>query len=338
MPEALVIQTAFAGDLILTTPLIEAVATCADGNVVDVLCIPGTAPLLENNPHVREILPYDKKTGRPGLLGMMQQLSRRGYDLCISPHRSMRSAMLARASRAKQRISFDRSAGGPLYTQRIPYERSAHEVDRNLSLLHSMDCTLPAILRPALYPADAHREEVVKFFNPEDAPFLVLAPGSVWATKRWTTEGFASLADAMRDRYRIALIGGRGDEALCREISETLPPGDQVNLAGKLSFLASAYLIEQARMLVSNDSAPVHIASAMGTPVVEIYGATSPAYGFTPYAVPHRIVQREDLPCKPCAIHGGDHCPIQTFVCMRELSSTTVQQAVEDLLAETAVE
>jgi heptosyltransferase-2 len=156
----------------------------------------------------------------------------------------------------------------------------------------------------------------------------------VWATKRWTEEGFAELGRAFAEGFRIVLVGGPDDAALCERIAAALPTG-AVNAAGALSFLASAALIWKARVLVSNDSAPVHVASAMGTPVVEIFGATAPAFGFTPYEVPHRIVERSDLACKPCAIHGGAHCPIKTFDCMRGLSADNVIQAVRALLAET---
>ena len=103
--------------------------------------------------------------------------------------------------------------------------------------------------------------------------------------------------------------------------------------AGTLGWLASACLVRDARLLISNDSAPVHLASAMGTPVVEIYGATVPAFGFTPFAVPHRIVGLEGLACRPCGIHGGDRCPIGTFECMERLPADRVISAAVELLA-----
>jgi heptosyltransferase-2 len=133
--------------------------------------------------------------------------------------------------------------------------------------------------------------------------------------------------------HQVVLIGGAQDVELCDRIANLAASLNVVSLAGRLSFLSSAALIDRASVLVSNDSAPVHIASAMGTPVVEIFGATSPDFGFTPYGVAHRIVQREDLDCKPCAIHGGDHCPVKTFDCMEGLSAHTVIEAVHALEA-----
>jgi heptosyltransferase-2 len=107
-----------------------------------------------------------------------------------------------------------------------------------------------------------------------------------------------------------------------------------VNTAGEVPFLVSASLIGGAAVLISNDSAPVHIASAMGTPVVELYGATVPGFGFTPFGVPHRIAEVHGLPCRPCGIHGGDTCPVRTFACMRELDPATIVNAARELMRE----
>ncbi|MDT8324553.1 MAG: glycosyltransferase family 9 protein [Bacteroidota bacterium] len=333
--DILIIQTAFAGDLILTTPLVAATAERFPDAAIDVLCIPGTAGLLNGNPHVRDVITYDKRKRDPGLPAMMRRLARTGYDLCLSPHRSFRSALLARATGAPRRVAFDRTAAAWLYTHIVPYDTGAHEVDRNCSLLSALGILSSPCGRPALYPSRGDRAAADAVLGRrDDRPLLCLAPGSVWATKRWTEEGFTALGRAFADRFRIVLVGGPGDAALCTRIADTLPEGT-VDTAGRLSFLASAALIGSARVLVSNDSAPVHIASAMGTPVVEIFGATVPGFGFTPRGVAHRLVQRDDLSCKPCAIHGGAQCPIKTFECMRGLAPDMVIRAVRDVLAET---
>lgn len=348
----LVIQTAFAGDLVLTTPLIAEAADRYPGAPIDVLCIPSTAPLLVGHPAVRRLLVYDKRRRRPSLFAIMRRLARERYALCLCPHRSMRSALLAYATRANHRIAFDRSAGRWLFTHRMPYREDRHEVARNLSLLAFTGIPDVKLRKPSLYPsaddraaarrlldhaasADADRAPVTVRAPKAAVPFpvLCLAPGSVWATKRWTEEGFAMVTRHFGTRCRVILLGGAEDRALCDRILAAAGPDlCVVNTAGQLGFLASAALIGEAAVLISNDSAPVHLASAMGTPVVEIYGATSPAFGFSPYGVPHRIVQKEGLSCRPCAIHGGDRCPIGTFVCMRELPATDVIRATEELL------
>lgn len=349
----LIIQTAFAGDLILTTPLIEDAARMYPDAAIDVLCIPSTAALLAGHPAVRRCVVYDKRNGDPKLPVLMRALARARYTLCLCPHRSFRSAVLACATRAPRRIAFDRSAAPWLFTETVPYVASRHEVDRNRSLLTGGRAPVPE-LRPRLFPA-AQDQEAVTALCQRHAPggdYICVAPGSVWATKRWTEEGFARLVRHFASTHTVFLVGGAEDRALCARIAarasaeesslispETAPghPPRIVNLAGELGFLAAAALIERAGVLVSNDSAPVHLASAMGTPVVEIYGATVPAYGFSPYGVAHRIMQREDLDCRPCAIHGGTECPIRTFACMRGLEAVRVIEAAEELMRDRGI-
>lgn len=345
----LIIQTAFAGDLILTTPLIEDAARMYPDAAIDVLCIPSTAVLLSGHPAVRRCIVYDKRNRDPKLPVLMRALARARYTLCLCPHRSFRSAVLARATRAPRRIAFDRSAAPWLFTETVPYVASRHEVDRNRSLLTGGRAPVPELRPPRLFPAAQDRDTVTALCQ-RHAPggaYICVAPGSVWATKRWTEEGFARLVRHFASTRTVFLVGGAEDRELCTRIATRagaeepalMSPDEApvhspriVNVAGELGFLAAAALIEGADVLVSNDSAPVHLASATGTPVVEIYGATVPAYGFSPYGVAHRIVQREDLDCRPCAIHGGAECPIHTFACMLGLEAVRVIEAAVELM------
>jgi len=332
MRDILIIQTAFAGDLILTTPLVTETARCFPDAGIDVLCIPTTASLMDGLPAVRRTIMYDKRGRDPGLPALMRTLRNGHYDLCLSPHRSLRSAILARSTRAPVRVAFDRATGSALYTHRVPYDPAAHEVVRNLRLLEAVGFEPEYEATPSLHPAEQDYAAAVDVLGERGGrQYLCIAPGSVWATKRWTEEGFAETAKVLADRWDIVFVGGPEDSERCARIA-AIAGVPAVNTAGKLSLTASAALIGGASLLISNDSAPVHMASAMGTPVVEIFGATVPEFGFTPYGIPYRIVQREGLSCKPCAIHGGNACPIQTFECMRDLSPTAVITAARELL------
>lgn len=338
---ALVIQTAFAGDVVLTTPLLSALKTHA-GAQVDLVCIPATAKLLEGHPALHEVIVYDKR-GKDSLLQLGRRLRKRRYDLCISPHRSLRSAVLARATGAAMRISYDRSAGGFLYTHRVPYDATAHEVHRCLDLLGPLGIDGRAIAAPvSLNPREQHYNEADRVLRDAGItrPAICLAPGSVWATKRWTEDGFIAIGRVLAHKHAIVLLGGSDDRDLCARIAagiaaEAGADADILNTAGTLSFLGSAALLTHARLLISNDSAPVHLASAMRTPVVEIFGATVPSFGFTPWGVPNETVDIGALPCRPCGIHGGDRCPITIFTCMRDLSDTLVLAAAYRLLEQT---
>jgi heptosyltransferase II len=334
MSAFLIIQTAFAGDLILSLPLTQELRRLYPDSRIDLLCIPGTSPLLRNHPAIDEAIPYDKHGGSERLLSVARNLRSRRYDTVFSPHRSLRSALLAFATGARMRVAFDRAAGALLYSHRVRYDPDAHEVVRNLSLLGPLIGDIVTPRGPRLYPDEADFKEahaILARFG-EERPAACIAPGSVWATKRYPEEGFAAVARSLAADCNVILLGGKDDRALCGRIAAALPDDRAVNTSGEVSFLVSAALISIASVLISNDSAPVHIASAMGTPVVEIFGATVPGFGFTPFGVPHRIAELDALSCRPCAIHGGNACPIRTFACMRQLAPEGIVDAARELM------
>ncbi len=335
--KTLVIQTAFAGDLVLTLPLIQSLAHHETDTCVDVLCIPGVSSLLDNHPDISGVITYDKHSDRSlsGLNKLRRILREKQYDVVVSPHRSFRSAMLSYATGAHTRISFDRSAGGVLYTHHEKYGKGWHEIARNLCLLSPLEIP-PWSKRPKLYPDERDYSAADELLHRAGIAheYVCIAPGSVWYTKRWTVEGYAELAvRILADGYQVVLLGGEMDKEICARV-RSLAQDKPVNLSGRLSWLESAVIIERASALVSNDSAPVHIASAMETPVVEIYGPTSPSFGFTPWKTRYRIVSLDGLSCAPCAIHGGRSCPIKSHICMKSLSAEHVYGELNRLLGE----
>ena len=329
----LVIQTAFVGDVVLATPLFEAARTRLGADRIGAVVRPETADLLRNNPNVDEIVVYDKKGRQKGALQLLllaRRLRDAAYDAALIPHRSLRSALLGYLASAPVRAGFDRSAGKLLLTERVPY-RTAHEVERNLSLLAPWPVDTTGI-RPALYPDDADREAADALAReagvaPSEKIFGV-SPGSVWATKRWLPERYAELIRRLSEEYgyRTALFGGAEDRPLCGDIAE-MSGADPLNAAGRLSLLQSAALAARCAAFVSNDTGMGHVAAAMGTRVVAIFGPTVPAFGFAPHGEGHRVVER-DLACRPCSAHGGSRCPIGTHDCMRSITADAVVDAV----------
>ncbi|MDZ7374980.1 MAG: lipopolysaccharide heptosyltransferase II [candidate division KSB1 bacterium] len=335
----LVVQTAFYGDVILATPLVRAAAFLWPQAAIDFLCLPQTSSLLANHPLLRRTIAYDKRGRERGLRSLFR-LARRlrgsGYDLALVPHPSLRSALLVWLARIPVRVGFDRNTGHKLFTHIVPYRREHHEVERNLGLLRPFGLE-GGTWRPELFPSEDDREQVDALLaGLIGSAFAALAPGSVWPTKRWPAPYFAALAAELKRRWGLpgVIVGGSGDAALAAEV-ETLSDGAAYSLAGKLTPLQSAEVIRRAVLLVTNDTAPLHMASATQTPVVAIFGPTIPEFGFGPYRIPHRIAQL-DLPCRPCSSHGGRRCPIGTFACMRELMPERVAGLVEDLLREGA--
>ncbi len=323
----LVIQTAFIGDVVLVTPVFHALRRHWPAAKVHAVVIPSAFPILQHNPNIDRILVYDKhqqNSGPTGLLKLARQLYREAYDIVLAPHRSMRTALLVRMSGAPVRIGFDLNSGGSCYSHRVTYQKSMHEVDRNLSLLQPLGIVAGRIA-PEIFTSEPERQQVSHLLNDSrtQQPLIALAPGSVWPTKRWPESHFIELAQALVGAgYSLCLLGGTQDHDLCARIAAACP-GRAVNTAGLLSLPASTELIRRCRLLVSNDSAPLHLASAAGTPTLALFGPTVPEFGFAPYRSNSAVLGLE-LSCRPCSIHGGRRCPIHTHACMRDLAAETV--------------
>lgn len=333
MPSSLVIQTSFLGDTVLTTPLLAQLARRGE---VDVVATPASAALLANHPAVRTIVVYDKRgadRGLAGFLSLAQRLRHARYDVAFLAQGSLRSAALARVAGIPARIGFDTSAGRWFYTKRVAYREDLHHAARLLRLARPNG--RPATgdeLRPSLYPGDAERSAVDALLARHGVaagePLIALAPGSVWATKRWPF--YAKLAAQLESDVRAVIVGGEDDAELARAIVAAAPRA--IDATGHLSLLASAELIGRAAAIVTNDSAPLHLASAMGTPTVSIFGPTVPAFGFGPLAPKSIVVGHPGLTCRPCDRHGPQRCPLGHFRCMRELDVEMVAEQVRSLL------
>lgn len=338
MPSArkiLIVQTAFIGDVILATPLAQAAHEIFAPCEIDFMAIPAAANLLEKNRSINRVLIFDKRGQQRGLSALWRfakAVRAEKYDLTIVPHRSLRSALLVWLARIPQRIGFDRSAGAFLFTQRVRYQKK-HEVERNLDLLRPFG-EIPEKLKPRVDWDEADAARVTEFTKNADAKriWCALAPGSVWATKRWPADRFAKLANALTSELHaiVFLIGGQSDAGLCREIQQSTSE-NCFNLAGMLSLRQSAVLLDRCAVLISNDSAPTHLGVATNCRVLTIFGPTVPRFGFAPYGEGHGVIEHE-LPCRPCSAHGSKECPIGTHACMLEIAVEEVFTRVKAMI------
>lgn len=320
----LVIQTAFLGDVVLTTPLLSALA--AGHGPVDVITTPAAAPLLETHPGVRRVIRYDKRgkdRGWAGLRGLAGQLKAEGYGTAYLPHRSWRSGAIAKLARIPVRIGF--ADGATLfYTAKVPRPRTGHEVERLLALAPANGS--PAV-DLALTELDYAEADDWLSSHRIAGGFVALAPGSIWGTKRWPY--YDRLAAALD--LPSVLVGGPDDRGLAETIAR-VAPGKTHSAVGTLSLRTSAALIARSRVLITNDSAPLHLATATGTPIVAIFGPTVPRFGFGPRGARDRIVEHEAVTCRPCSRHGPARCPLGHHRCLRELPVELVLQAVRAVL------
>jgi heptosyltransferase II len=348
---SLVIQTSYLGDTVLTTPLIAELATRGP---VDVVVTPAAAELLSNNPFIRTLFVYDKRrtyAGAGGVLRMARDIRRNYLQFAVKDSNaggtrtaymaqgSLRSAALALLAGCHERVGFATSAGRALYTVSWRPRAGMHHVERLWRLAFAapesrggVAAPVGAAPLPRLYPGRAEREAVDAILGGtrDQRPIVALAPGSAWATKRWPY--YAELARRLAPSFRLAIVGSSADSAAARSITETAGAQGVVDATGKLSLLGSAELIGRVALLVTNDSSPQHLASAMGTPTVTIFGPTVPELGFGPLAPYSVAVGHKTLDCRPCHQHGLQKCPLGHLKCMKELDVTNVEAAVWKVL------
>ncbi len=316
MQSFLLIQTAFIGDVILATPLIEKLSKHFPEARIDFLLRKGNETLLKNNPHLHEVLVWDKKHRKhKNLIKNIRIIRNRQYDYVINLQRFFSTALFTVLSGAENTIGFDKNPLSFLFSKKIKHqfgdeEQFVHEVDRNLSLIeHLTDTTF---FLPRLYPSLDDFQKM----NAINRDYICIAPTSVWFTKQYPAGYWVKFINLISENIKVYLLGGPADREACEKIKKANRQPRVKNLAGELSFLESAALMKHARMNYVNDSAPLHIASSVNAPVTAIFCSTVPRFGFTPLSQQSKVLGcKEELDCRPCGLHGFKKCPKGHFKC-----------------------
>jgi len=315
----LIIQTAFIGDVILATPVIEKLKRFFPGARIDFLLRKGNESLLKDHPHLNHLLTWDKKKNKfLNLLKIISEVRKNEYDVVINFQRFASSGIITFLSGAEKKVGFDKNPFSFSFDEKIKHTigDGRHEVNRNLELIKKL--TDESFQLPKLYPSqeDFKTVETYKKLN-----YVCIAPTSVWFTKQLPQQKWLELVGKINRDYNIYLIGGHDDFNACREIINKLGAKNIFNLAGKISLLQTAALMRDAKMNYVNDSAPLHIASAMNAPVTAFFCSTVPAFGFGPLSLKSKIVETElKLACRPCGLHGYKKCPLGHFNCAHSIN------------------
>lgn len=320
----LVIQTAFIGDVILATSVVETLHKAFPEAQIDFLLRKGNENLLTNHPFINQVLVWDKKKGKIlNLLRMTRLVRAQHYDYVINLHRYASTGLITVFSGA-QSIGFNKNPWSFAFTHRMNHTLDAgvHEVDRNHELLSFI--TDNRREPPRLYPTHSDYERVKRF---QTGDYICIAPTSVWFTKQLPANQWIAFIKSVYSKISVIyLIGAPGDKQICENIKNASGLTTVVNLAGELSFLQSAALIQGAVMNYVNDSAPMHLASATNAPVTAVYCSTVPKFGFGPLSSTSYVIQTpENLSCRPCGSHGHKTCPLGHFKCATSISTSTLQ-------------
>jgi heptosyltransferase-2 len=335
----LVVQTAYVGDVVLTTPLLAELRRLRPRATIDVLTTAAGAEVLDGHPVVRDRLVVAKRGGPwiASLARWARELPRRRYDAVVAAHRSVRTGMLVWLTGAGLRVGFAGAAGAWAYTARVRRAPDRHAGRRYLELAVPFGGDPDrADALPRLHPAATAIDRVERLLAEHGLgrgePIAAVVPGSIWPTKRWPADGYAAIVARLADRGPApVLVGAPGEEALCDEIARE--SGRRVPvLAGRTSAADLVALAARAVILVGNDSGAAHVAAAVGTPVVAVFGPTSAGAGLAPLGPDVRIVEHPSLACRPCGRHGALRCPLGHLRCMREIRPDDVWAALSDLL------
>ncbi len=325
----LIIQTAFTGDVVLATALIEKIHQFYPVDQIDFLVRKGNEGLLKGHPFLHDVLIWDKKNDKvKNLWRLLKKIKREKYDKVITLQRFASTGILTGFSGAKERIGFDKNPFSFLFTKKIDhhFQKGIHEVERNNKLIESF--TDKTFNKPKLYPIKENEQEIFPYTQ---TPFVCMMPASVWFTKQYPEEKWLDLIDHFPEKYTIYLLGGKEDIRLCESIKEKSNNKKIQVLAGKLNFLSSAALMKWAKINYSNDSAPLHFASATDAPITAIFCSTIPEFGFYPLSEKSFIVQTDvKLDCKPCSLHGLKACPLGHFKCAYTIETEKLLQTISE--------
>jgi heptosyltransferase-2 len=314
MQSFLIIQTAFIGDVILATALVEQLKASFPNAEIDFLLKKGLGKILRNNPNLRNIIEFDKSRKVRSLFKTIKTIRKNKYDCVINVHRHGSSGILTTFSGASVKIGFDKNPFATFYTQKIQHLMGTndphHEIERNYMLVKGL-VKGAKMINPRLYP-NQEDFQIVQC----DSPFVTLSPASVWYTKMWPKSKWVELARKFPENVVVYLLGGPNDRKLCNEIKESVGTPNILVRAGDYDIIRSAALMRNAMMNYANDSAPIHICTAINAPVTAIFCSTSPIFGYGPESDESHIMEYDGpLPCRPCGNHGKKTCPEGHFKC-----------------------
>ena len=313
----LIIQTSSLGDVVLATSLAETLHGSFPEAGIDFLIKKGYESLFVGHPFIGKVMTWEKRKEKyRNLWGILKEIRQDGYDMVIDIHRHVSTGLLTVFSGAAERSGFNKNPMSFGFTHRLPHLISAkgeneHEIVRNHRLIDHLVSCKPSL--PRLYPSKED-EEFVKSWS--EGKYITISPASLWFTKQFPMHKWISFVDSLRDDTRVYLLGAGNDAAMCEEIIKQSKNKRVTSLAGKLSFLQSAALMGKARMNFVNDSAPMHLASAMNAPVTAVFCSTVTGFGFGPLSDNSKVVEtKEELQCRPCGLHGHKACPERHFKC-----------------------
>ncbi len=328
----LIVKLSAIGDVIHTLPSLSALRRLYPAAHITWVVEEAAADLILGHPHLDEVLVSrrkswikDIKAGKVAatlqeVRSFVRRLRSRRYDLVIDFHGLLKSAVLVFLSGGKRKLGYDswQEMSGLFLNEKIPEDMSKHAVDRYLDFLRYLgaDVGKAEFVLPLTNGTREQARRLLDEYHLAEKSYIAVNPVAFWETKLWDNGKFAILADEIKENLKLDVIftGNNGRDAA--DILSRMK-GKGINLGGKTSLPVLAEIYKSARAVITTDSGPMHLAAAVGTPVVALFGPTDPART-GPYGEGH-IVIRADLSCSPCL---KKKCP--TKECMEEITPEQV--------------
>jgi heptosyltransferase-2 len=340
-PAVLFIRFSSLGDVVLATAAVRSLKTARPGARITFLTKDLYRPLLEGNPAIDRVVGFRDSGGRGGLVSLYRLCRSLGpFDAVIDLHGSLRSRLAAASVRAARRLryrksSLERRLWVMGWMRGTLAHGGRHVVDRYLDTLEAMGVS-PGCGRPEVFISDGEMKEASVLLSGagvrDPGRVAVIAPGARWPNKRWPSGKFARLGEWLVSEkgLELAIAGDREDRPVVDELRKQLAVAS-ADISGRTGLRELGAVLRRARIFIGNDSGPGHLAAAVGTPVVTVFGPTSEAFGFPPRGDRVRSVSLP-LECRPCSLHGGRRCSRGRRACLEDLEPGAVIGAAEEVL------
>jgi len=328
--KVLIIQTAFLGDAILISSLLEKIRVESPESTIHLLVRKGNESIFEAYPHANlaKVWAYDKKHKWASWQALQKELKAESFDRVFVAQRFFGMGLLSLVIGAKKVAGFDKNPLSWFFSERISHDwgTGKHETERNTDLLKSW--LGPQVFKPYLSPIKKDLPQGL-----HASSYICISPGSVWETKRTPVRVWIDFIKLLPKNQSVVLMGAPNEVHLAEEIEKACPEHSIINEAGKHGLVDAIRIYQQSLMSYVNDSGPMHICSAVDTPTVAVFCSTIPAFGFGPLATWNRIVQIDGLDCRPCGDHGKISCPLGHYACGNQITGHQLLKQYEDLLA-----
>ena len=332
--KVLIIQTAFLGDAVLITSLLEKIRVESPSSTIHLLVRKGLEDIFKSYPqgNFGQVWTYDKSNKLKSWWALRNELTKEKFDQVFVAQRFFGMGLLSISIGAKKVVGFDKNPLSLFFDEKIKHEfgQGKHETERNTELLASW--LGPQLHKPFLNASHFNNLPV----DLQAKKYLSISPGSVWETKRFPVHKWIEFIRLLPLDQEIVLMGSAAEKHLSDEIEQAFMGSSRhiSNACGRFNLQEAIAVYQQSQMSFVNDSGPLHICSALNTPTVAIFCSTIPAFGFGPLAEQNKIIEvKVKLACRPCGDHGKKSCPEIHFNCANSIDVHEMLQAYQDILA-----